>query len=223
MINHDKSREFFHWSFFTVSALDLIGIVFSIYWMELLFKPLIMLSLIALYLLSSEKRNVWYFLALLFSLLGDIYLLDKTNMFLFGLGSFLCAQLLFIFIIWRDLPKSNWSQRIIALLPFAVYLFLLMSILSPDLGSFVVPVWVYAIVISFFGAVAFLNHLARKSAHSLILLLGAILFILSDSMIAIHKFHFSIDYYPVAIMLTYVLAQYFIFTYMVSLDNWEEN
>ena len=222
MIDLDNIKKFFHWFYFAVCALDLIAIVFSIYWMELLFKPMIMLSLIALYLSSSERRNVWYFLALLFSLLGDIYLLDKTNMFLFGLGCFLCAQLLFIYIIWRDLPTTSWSQRIFAMLPFAVYLILLMSLLSPDLGGFIAPVWLYGVVISIFGAISLLNHLVRKSPYSRILLMGAILFILSDSMIAIHKFYFSIDYYPVAIMLTYVLAQYFIFHYMLAVDNQEE-
>jgi uncharacterized membrane protein YhhN len=214
-----QTKKFFHWVFFAVSAFDLIAIGLSVYWMELIFKPLILLSLLALYVMSSERRNLWYFLALLFSLLGDIYLLDKNNMFHLGLGSFLCAQLLFVFILWKDMPKSSWLQRVVSLLPFVFYLALLLSVLGPDLGSFTVPVWVYGVVISMFGALSLLNYLVRRSPASMILLLGAVLFILSDSMIALNKFHEADDLYQVAIMLTYVLAQYFIFTYMLAADR----
>jgi uncharacterized membrane protein YhhN len=44
----------------------------------------------------------------------------------------------------------------------------------------------------------------------LILLSGALLFIASDSMIALNKFYSPHMIYPVAIMLTYALAQYLI-------------
>ena len=136
---------------------------------------------------------------------------------------FLCAQLLYIYVIGRRLPRSSWIQRILAAVPFAIYLFALMSVLKPGLGEFTVPVWVYASVISVFGLMALLNFMLRRSSGSGVLLLGAVLFILSDSMIALNKFYASREFYPVANMLTYVLAQYFIFTYMVSVDNKEED
>ena len=43
-----------------------------------------------------------------------------------------------------------------------------------------------------------------------------IMFIASDSMIALHKFHEPKLFYPVAIMVTYVLAQYLIYRFISS-------
>ena len=50
----------------------------------------------------------------------------------------------------------------------------------------------------------------RTNRSDLILLTGALLFIASDSMIALNKFYSPHMIYPVAIMLTYALAQYLI-------------
>jgi uncharacterized membrane protein YhhN len=89
----------------------------------------------------------------------------------------------------------------------------------PGLGSMRYPVLIYGIVISAFGITALQNQITRRDATSRILLVGAVLFIGSDSMIAINKFVEPHMVYPVAIMLTYVLAQYFIYRYVISTEQ----
>mgnify|MGYP000300517206 CR=1 FL=1 len=84
------------------------------------------------------------------------------------------------------------------------------------LGEFFLPVVVYGAAISIFGMVSLLNYMIRKDNSSLILLLGALLFILSDSMIALNKFYEAKALYGVAIMVTYILGQYLIFRYMLN-------
>jgi uncharacterized membrane protein YhhN len=90
-----------------------------------------------------------------------------------------------------------------------------MRTLSPELGDLFYPVLIYGSVISVFGITALNYHLNERSANSSILLTGAILFIGSDSMIALNKFYSPHMVYPVAIMLTYALAQYLICNYML--------
>ncbi len=87
------------WIYFIVTALDLIGVGLDIDWLELICKPLIMMSLMAFYWLVSTRRRKTYLAALLFSLLGDIFLLDKEGLFLFGIGAFLITQILFIVLV----------------------------------------------------------------------------------------------------------------------------
>ena len=60
-----------------------------------------------------------------------------------------------------------------------------------------------------------LQELIKKDQASLTLLSGAILFILSDSMIALNKFYEAQSIYPAAIMITYIIAQFLIFRYMI--------
>ena len=95
-------------------------------------------------------------------------------------------------------------------IPFLVYLVLLMRTLGPELDDLYYPVLIYGSVISLFGITALNYHLNQRNADSRILLTGALLFIGSDSMIALNKFYSPHMVYPVAIMLTYALAQYLI-------------
>ena len=203
------------WIFFSVSFLDIIGVVLQDSWLQLIFKPLIMPCLILLYFVSTKSVNKWYVAAMFFSFLGDVLLLDKNNMFLYGIAAFLITQLLYVFIIARNLPSSDWKTKSKALLPFLIFLISLISVLKEGLGYFLIPVVVYGVAISIFGFVSLLNYLLKKDQASLTLLSGAILFILSDSMIALNKFYEAQSIYPAAIMITYIIAQFLIFRYMI--------
>lgn len=200
--------------FFAVSFLDILGVLLEHNLLQNIFKPMIILVLMVLYFNTVERKNYWYLLALAFSFLGDVFLLDKNNLFLIGIAAFLITQLLYIKIIWYRIKKSNFSQKIIAAVPFMIYLFVLLSLLQHNLNKFLIPVVVYGSAISVFGMVSLLNYVVEKSKNNRVLLLGAILFIASDSMIALHKFYQEQPFYGVAIMATYVIAQYLIYLFM---------
>lgn len=198
------------WIYFIVTALDLIGVGLKVDWLVMLCKPLMMTSLMAFYWVVSTRRSKLYLGALFFSLLGDIFLLDKEGLFLFGIGAFLITQVLFIVLVLRRSSRSSKSNLIWSAIPFLIYLVLLMRTLAPELDDLFYPVLIYGSVISVFGITALNYHLNQRNSESLILLSGALLFIASDSMIALNKFYSPHMIYPVAIMLTYALAQYMI-------------
>ena len=200
--------------FFAVSLADVAAVGMKLSLLEMICKPLLMISLLLLYLSACRQRDAWYMAALLFSFLGDVFLLDKQGMFLYGVASFLLAQLLYVRIVSREIKVHNWKGRILSGLPFAIYLYLLITLLRPNLGAFMAPVLVYGLAISLFGTVSLMHYLAKPDRDSAILLAGALLFILSDSMIALNKFHGEKNFYPVSIMVTYLAAQYLIFRFM---------
>jgi len=204
------------WIFFTVSVLDIVGVSINNSWLQLICKPLIIPTLVLLYYITSKSKNKWYITALFFSFLGDLLLLDKSNLFLYGIAAFLITQILYIFIISKGLSRALWKTKLASGAPFLVFFVILINILKPGLGDFLIPVVIYGLAISVFGTVSLLNYLVTKDQRSLNLLLGAILFIMSDSMIALHKFYAAQNFYPVAIMITYVAAQYLIYRYMLS-------
>ena len=204
------------WIFFAISLLDITGVVLNNSLLQLIFKPLIMPSLILLYYISSKRKNKWYIVAMFFSFLGDVLLLDKNNMFLYGIAAFLITQLLYVFIISKELPQSHWKTKLTASIPFLAFFIILIKVLKPGLGEYLLPVVVYGAAISIFGMVSLWNYILRKDKSSMTLLLGAVLFILSDSMIALNKFYEARALYGLAIMATYILAQYLIFRYMLN-------
>jgi uncharacterized membrane protein YhhN len=190
-------------------------------YLEYISKPLIVLSLI-LFILRSTKGIMfpfkkWLLVALVFSWFGDILLMfseDNKEFFLYGLSAFLISHVFYIVAFTKtdhkplDVPlfkKHPWTL----LIPYgyAAYVY---SELKTHLGEMSVPVLIYMIVISTMLAVA-MNRYGKVSNSSFTWVLwGAILFVCSDSILAINKFHHYIDYASYLIMLSYMLAQYFI-------------
>ena len=178
-----------------------------------------MTSLLLLYFFSVKIKNIWFILALSFSFIGDVLLLNKQNLFIFGIAAFLVTQILYIKIILDQLKKSTLRLKVISTIPFAIFFIFLIWKLWGNLNQFLIPVIIYGLAISIFGIVSYLNHQISKTKISRILLMGAVLFIGSDSMIALHNFNSPKYFYPVAIMIAYVLTQYLIFHSMIRMNS----
>jgi len=210
--------------FLSVAVLDVIGVLFQIPILRLLFKPLILLSLIVLYSLSVSNSNKVYILALLFSFLGDVFLLFLGELnFILGLVSFLIAHSIFIKIIIKRIEKSSIKIIIGSSFLFFVIFCMLIYLLINSLGELLIPVIIYGLTISVFGTVAFIDYLNSKSQKSLWMLAGAIVFVLSDSVLAINKFYTQKLLFEVIVMSTYILAQFLIYRSMILENKSDKN
>ena len=94
-------------------------------------------------------------------------------------------------------------------------LFLLLFLLKDSLNDLFIPVLIYGVVICTFGVVSLLDFLNTKSKKSLLMFFGALVFIVSDAVLAINKFYYAALVLQVAVMVTYISAQYLIYTSMV--------
>jgi uncharacterized membrane protein YhhN len=175
-------------------------------------KPLLM-PLLAAYLLSESRRPFTRMVrvvlgALAFSWLGDVLLqvarfVDADVWFLAGIGAFLVAQVLYI-VAFTPLVRAGTPPRppLWALL-YVPYGAVLIGVLAPDLGEFLVPAAIYAVVICTMGIVA--AGVNRWTA------LGAAVFVLSDSLLAAGALAGVLPFTPawqrVLVMATYTLAQ----------------
>ena len=195
--------------FLLTSGLHIFGLFYNTFLANYT-KPFLIPTLGILYVVSAKKIDFWVIGALAFSCLGDILLLDKAQYFVFGLGSFLVAHLLYIKLTASEIQKVSWKEMLLVSIPFVLFLFGLLQLLYPNLNEMKIPVIVYGIVISSFGASALLLYRQEKSTENGWLLLGALLFILSDSLIAINSFYSANEMYSFLIMTTYIVAQYFI-------------
>jgi len=206
--------------FIAVSILDIIGIIFNIPSLIFVFKPLILLSLLVLYSISVSLKNKDYIAALLFSFFGDVFLLFSGELyFIIGLISFLIAHLLFIKIVVKRIERFSFLRIVILIIPFMILFFALIFVLYNSLNELLIPVIIYGVTISTFGIVSLLDYLNTKSTKSLLMLIGAIIFIISDSILAINKFYTSTEFFLVMVMVSYVIAQYFIYRSMVLEAN----
>ncbi|TMI93889.1 MAG: lysoplasmalogenase [Bacteroidetes bacterium] len=162
---------------------------------------------------GSSGLKTWILLALIFSWIGDLLLLfeeKKSVFFLLGLSSFFVAQVFYIVFFHNIRMKEYIRGNALLLLLVIVYYFILMSIVSPFLGNMKLAVRIYGVVLSFMWMLAMHTLFSKNKKAGWWMTLGAILFVASDSLLAINKFYSTFNYAPLMIMLTYGLAQLFI-------------
>ncbi|PKH51496.1 hypothetical protein CXF68_12730 [Tenacibaculum sp. Bg11-29] len=196
--------------FLLVAITDIYAVIIQNKSLEFIFKPLLMTTLVIVYLLSVKKANFWLVSALFFSFWGDVFLLDKTNYFVFGLGSFLIAHIMYIKMTTKFLKTASIVKILKTSIVFVALFSVVLFLIKDNLGEMLVPVIVYGIAISTFGTCTLLNYLQEKSTANTWLLLGSILFIASDSLIALNNFYSPKHFFDIAIITLYVVSQYLI-------------
>ena len=200
--------------FIVVSALHLIAILADMPMIVFATKPLLLLNLMGLYINQStgfgEDINYKIVGALFFSFLGDVLLMfqsQKQVFFMLGLAAFLTAHIFYI-LYFIQLMKKQGTRRwkfpvVIGVTMYAVAMF---SILAPSLGMLKIPVTVYTVVISLMLITA--AHAMRPGSFAgALIVFGALLFVISDSVLAFNKFYSPFAFASFAIMITYILAQ----------------
>ncbi|HYC28841.1 MAG TPA: lysoplasmalogenase, partial [Chitinophagaceae bacterium] len=200
------------WLFLLAVITDLLAIYFQ--WDQIRFvsKPLIVLSLLAYFFPVAGSGAGSLKAALLFSLIGDVALLFESRdplFFMVGLGSFLLAHILYI-VAFNKLRGGKTTLRWGWIITVGLYLVILLYALFPYLGELKVPVIIYAFVLC--AMLLTVVHAFRDlyAKPGIICLAGALMFVLSDSLLAINKFYFGFTLAGLAIMLTYACAQYFL-------------
>jgi uncharacterized membrane protein YhhN len=181
-------------------------------------KALIIPFLILIFQISVGKDNLLsnrlILIALIFSWAGDVALgitWRQETMFIAGLVFFLLTHVFYLIAFFRT-PGPNLSpkQFFYAVIPLLLYGFILLYILWTDLGEMKVPVTIYTTVILAMvaGAINRTGKVNRTSYY--LVLIGALLFLSSDSMLAINKFSQPFPFASPLIMFTYVAGQYLI-------------
>ena len=208
--------------FFIAASLELSGVMLKLEWLVLLSKPLLMPALLIWAVAESRfQKNKLRFsitIALIFSFLGDTFLLFDANnelFFLLGLGSFLVAQTAYAFTFFKDIRKPtpfSLAYLFVVIAFVLAYVSIFFYNLFSSLGGMAIPVFVYAIAVGSMGLMAALRFKSVSNKSFYLVLLGAVLFILSDTFIALDKFLFEgqLPFASIIIMSTYIVAQFLI-------------
>ncbi|MCE7762728.1 lysoplasmalogenase [Pseudomonas putida] len=180
------------------AALYLYALASNNTLLALLAKPVPVLALIVwLRGAPVTPYGRWISIGLGFSVIGDILLAVPADLFVFGLGAFLCAHLAYL----RAYCGITLRPALPALIASAITGIALLGVLaSHGLGPLLIPVALYAMAIS--------AMLWRALACGGLAAIGAGLFVLSDSMIGIDRFVSPFAAAPYLIILTYWLGQW---------------
>lgn len=193
---------------------------------DLFLKPILIPLLgFGVYLHKKFPSKNIVLTALLFSWIGDVILLfaDIAEIyFILGLVAFLISHVIYSVLFNKQTKTRNKKTKaafLIGSLIIGCYLIGMLSLLLPTLGELKIPVIVYATVISLMLLFAFNGFLTWKKSGNQYVFVGAIVFVASDSILAVNKFHSPIEKSSFFIMLTYLVAQYLIITGILRLNS----
>lgn len=181
-------------------------------WLHYISKPLAIVLLLAI--VSSAPsvilaRYKWAIIAgLALSLGGDIFLMLPQDYFIPGLICFLLAHCCYIAALTSDIRFGTRPLTFLVCILLAVGMVVgLWSVLPSDVR---IPVAVYALVLALMAAQAIARAQTLATSSSRSAATGAILFMISDTILAYGKFRFDIPLEGLWVLSSYFAAQWFI-------------
>lgn len=179
-----------------------------------LFKVLLMPSLALFYYTAFPHMVLAVVLALAFSWAGDIFLLQSKFAFLLaGIASFALAHIFYIIHMMTGLMLAL-PNMLTLLIVAVIYLFISTGInvylkdkVRPILGNASGAVSIYAGLLASLCICAVVFGIEMASPAGWLLILGANLFLISDSILSLDLFVKKHAYNDVIIMASYGLAQ----------------
>jgi uncharacterized membrane protein YhhN len=208
-------KRFFLALFALVFVLELISEATDLALLFQIAKPLIIPALIGLYWVAAEERSLIVIVALVFSWAGDVLLMFSGELFfMLGLAAFLLSHVFYI-VTYRQYKKESGDgfhgvQKARYAFPIVLAATGLLTVLFPSLGGMRVPVTIYALVLMVMTLAALFRFGYTPLPSFWFVFGGAILFMISDSTLAINKFLSPVPNSALIIMSTYMSAQFLI-------------
>ena len=190
-------------------ALALFSIIYVILSPHTPYPGSILLKAIPIWLVAGhvfltlkDLKGRLLFIGHMFGSAGDIALAtDYSLSFMIGLGFFLIGHLFYIACFSRQ-----WKFQPVRLIPAGLVMILSIGLsiaLTPRLGGLTIPVYAYVFIITLMVIFA-----VFRGAPSPAVWIGAVLFLLSDAIIAVQKFmEIDVPQESILIMASYYLAQ----------------
>ena len=178
-------------------------------------KPFILLALLGFYLCEASNIYVTVILALIFSWLGDVFLMGKgVKYFTIGGIAFMIGHFFFCLSYLKDIDFSSINPIVIAF--FAAIFIIAVVIIFSKLRAFLpkalfYPMFAYLLINGTMNCFAIYRLFTLANINTIVTVIGAVLFFISDSSLFFVRFnkdgklqsHFLV-------MLTYSLGEFLI-------------
>jgi uncharacterized membrane protein YhhN len=177
----------------------------------LIFKPLTMGLILFLFIILGRHRFDLYFFTvlcgLILSMTGDVFLIFPEKHFIKGLAAFLAAHVFYIaaFSSGKPLTVTLWIPLLLFIYGAVIFL-----VLRPSLNKMALSVGAYIVVILVMTWQAWERWMWFQNRTALCAAAGAMLFLISDSLLAFNRFRRSFRMAEVLILSTYFAAQWLI-------------
>ncbi len=194
------------------AVLAIAGHFLGPLWQSFVFTPLTTLLLVLIvfgnWLKQRRILTLWIAVGLVFSVCGDVLLLWPERYFGAGLAAFLCTHIAYLMAFTSE---AKFPAK------FRIWMLYLLS--AAGLSAFLwrtvpdglrMPVMFYSLFLSTMAAQAMGRWMTLRNKTSQLAAIGALLFMTSDTLLAIERFRAHIPASAVLVLGTYFAGQWLI-------------
>jgi hypothetical protein len=211
-------------AFFANGILLAIIVLFDYFVIEYFFKILSLLFLGILYNFNSTIKNKWYFLALFFATISNIFFVSNE---LVALTIGMIAYLLYRFLTIRIVINATQKIYLVAVSLGAILFVTPLSyfiILNHD--SFehsLLPAILNVVMISILGGLSVSNYFMESSVQNTLLLISTTLFAFLAVIFLIQKYYLFIPVLESIRVIVLMAAHYIFYRYMLHSEKLNDN
>jgi uncharacterized membrane protein YhhN len=194
------------------------------------YSKFILVPILMWYLFKSPEsdkplKGMWRaYLGLFFSWVGDVLLIGEgPSFFLSGMIAFITAHVYYSLFFIQTVPVKKETAAVFykTLIGLSVVCGVLFLLLRSALGAYQVPILLYMLFISLMASLAVhtTSNPTYKNFALQTFVPGALLFVISDALLATNKFYAHLPVFDLGVMLTYAGAQYFLTKGFISIKK----
>ncbi|HSD14999.1 MAG TPA: hypothetical protein VLB74_10155 [Flavobacterium sp.] len=172
--------------------------------------------LLLLYLITSQRKNILFIMALLLYQCATVFFFLGTPMtFIYATFSSMLFKLCLFILILGLVTKQNYKAVSIAFIPFFVIYLYIIEFVVEFLGD-TYYIWILnAFFTSFIGGVAIINYVNNPAKKNYWLLISSILFIIQVAAFFINKFYIRNEGIYALVILSYGISHFTFYKFVL--------
>lgn len=181
-------------------------------------SKLLLIPSLIIFLFTRKKEdalagiNIFYLIAMLFAFIGDMLLVIINDLlFLPGMIAYM-INLVLLSVFFLQLQAISFKKSLrpmLVLLGLAVVGYFVLTFLGAKLRQYQLPVLIYIFFVSIAAALAInTTYHPKLNKTGWLFFAGLMIFIISNGILVLNRFHFLYHNLYIAVMLTYGYAQY---------------
>ncbi|WP_309641601.1 lysoplasmalogenase family protein [Flavobacterium sp.] len=185
------------------------------------FKPLLIPSLMMLYLVTSKNKCYWYVAALFFAFCSNVFLLfiDNPKLLFYGIMAFLFYRIASIITIVKKGDEIVLLPLVLATVPFLfIFSYLIYVMVNPSNPNFY-PTIINDIIISIFSGLGLSNYVMNDNKQNSWLIISTLLFTFLVILFMVENFYIPNEVFKPLSAVVFSLAHYAFYLFVIESEN----
>ncbi len=217
VLHNNKAIRNISFVYFVFTLILVISEILSYKPMVYFFKLSIIPLLLLLYCVSSKKRNAIYIVALLFSFLANVCMLEPTlEHMLYGQIAYTIYRFFSVVLVFKIIKETKILSLLIAFIPFFSLFSYLLVLIEKRLLVVIYPSVINITLMALLGGVSLASYIFNDNKKNTFFLISSILFTAQIFVLTIQKqFFLNAVFQPITVLI-YAVSHYVFFRFVLE-------